>query len=202
MIKSADLPQRQSTRQKKPTIPFDEQIPQSLKPSKPSKPPKPPKALTEPFKSTQNASTSEGETSEDDAIQLLCNKTKVLYIQARQIDKEEDRQGEQDNLESVSDKKAKKKAMAEAVARLRKLPFEDIVEIIPDVSGVIFKPFSPDCLRDPKVNISCNIDATDPLALLDLFIPSKMYNIIAENTNLYAIANNAPIALTSTNTQY
>ena len=40
------------------------------------------------------------------------------------------------------------------------------------------------------------------MALLDLFIPPEMYAIIAENTNLYAISKNAPIARTKSNSRY
>ena len=71
--------------------------------------------------------------------------------------------------------------------------------MIPDTEDVVFEPFSPGIPRDPEVNIPSNIDATDPLALLDLFITPEMYAIIAENTNLYAIANDAPTARTATN---
>jgi hypothetical protein len=200
MTGSIDLPQRQSIRQRQPTIPYDERIPQSSKPSKPSKPPK---ASTKPFKLNQKASTSKAKTSDDDAIQLLCNKAKVLDIQARQIEDVKDSQSKQeDNIDSIVDKKAMKKAKAEEVARLGKLPFEDIVNMISNTTEVIFEPFSSSRPRDAKVNIPSNIDAANPLALLDLFIPPKMYTIIAENTNLYAIANNASIASTSTNRRY
>jgi hypothetical protein len=67
---------------------------------------------------------------------------------------------------------------------------------------VQFEAFDPGDPREPKVNIPNNIDATNPLELLDLFIPSEIYTTIAENTNLYAIAHNASTALTSTNWQY
>ena len=62
-----------------------------------------------------------------------------------------------------------------------------------------FEPFDPGYPQKPKVNIPSDIDPTDPLALLDLFIPPKMCTTIAENTNLYVIAYNAPIAATPTN---
>jgi hypothetical protein len=82
----------------------------------------------------------------------------------------------------------------EEVACIGKLPFENIVKMTSDTTDVIFEPFSFGRPRDPEVNIPSNIDATDPLALLDLFIPPDMYAIIPENTNLYAISNNALIA--------
>jgi hypothetical protein len=50
--------------------------------------------------------------------------------------------------------------------------------------------------REPKLNIPFNINLTDPLALLDLFILATIYATIADNTNLYAIANNAPTSTT------
>ena len=65
------------------------------------------------------------------------------------------------------------------------------MEMISDPKEVIFKPFSPSYPREPKVNIPPNVDATDLLALLDLFIPSEIYTTIEENINLYAITNNA-----------
>ena len=76
------------------------------------------------------------------------------------------------------------------------------MKIIPDSKEVIFSLLSPGVPREPEVNIPNNIDTTDPLALLDLFITPEMYAIIAQNTNLYAIANNAPTVRTSTNKRY
>ena len=92
----------------------------------------------------------------------------------------------------VTNKRNKKKAKAIELAELKKLPLEDIMKMIPDPKEVIFKPFSSSYPREPKVNISPNVDATDLLTLLDLFIPSEIYTTIEENTNLYAITNNAP----------
>ena len=74
--------------------------------------------------------------------------------------------------------------------------------MISNIIDVIFEPFLSGRPRDSEVNIPSNIDATDSLALLDLFIPPEMYAIIAENINFYAIANNAPIASTLTNRRY
>ena len=70
------------------------------------------------------------------------------------------------------------------------------------LKDVQFQPFNPGDHQEPKVNFPSNIDSPDPLALLDLFIPSEIYTTIAANTNLYAIAKNAPIAATDTSTRY
>ncbi len=74
--------------------------------------------------------------------------------------------------------------------------------MISDITDVIFESFSSSRPRDSEVNILSNINATDSLVLLDLFIPPEIYVIIAENTNLYAIINNTSIASTSTNRRY
>jgi len=161
---------------------------------------KPSKALKSPTESStsiQKAPTSETKINED-AIQSLCEEIGALDIQT--IEDIESSQSEQES-NSIT-KNAKKKAKAQEIARLKKLPFEDIVKMIPYIKDVIFEPFSPGHLRDPEINIPSNIDTSDPLALLDLFIPPEMYATIAENTNLYAIAQNAPTAPTSTNKRY
>src|SRR5207248_6555352 len=138
---------------------------------------------------------------EDEVVELLCNQTKALDIQALPIIDEEVSGDEllgEDNL----DKKQKKKVKAEEIARLKSLSLEEIVKMITDSKEVIFSPFSPGVPREPEVNIPNNIDTTDPLALLNLFITPEMYAIIAQNTNLYAIVNNAPTVRTSTNKRY
>jgi Transposase IS4 len=70
------------------------------------------------------------------------------------------------------------------------------------LEDVQFEPFLLGDHREPKLNIPSNIDPAKPLALLDLFIPPKIYISIAENTNLYAIAQNAPTTRSSTNSRY
>ena len=82
------------------------------------------------------------------------------------------------------------------------LLLKDIIEMILDVKNVVFKLFSLGRPRGPKVYIPPNVDATDLLALLYLFIPPEIFTTIVENTNLYAITSNAPTALTSTNKRY
>jgi hypothetical protein len=67
---------------------------------------------------------------------------------------------------------------------------------------VHFEPFKPGVIRESKLNIPSNVDASDPLALLDLFIPPKVYAIIAKNTNLYASTRNAPTTRSATNSRY
>ncbi len=62
---------------------------------------------------------------------------------------------------------------------------------VKSLKNVQFEPFNPGHYREPKLNISSNIDSTDLLALLNLFIPPEIYIIIAENTNLYVIVYNA-----------
>lgn len=137
-------------------------------------------------------------------MQLLCDQAKGLDIQAlptiEGIENDKDVKIKEEH--NVTDKKAKKKAKTAELAGLKKLPLEDIMKMIPDTKEVIFEPFLPGRFREPEVSISPNTDATDPLALLDLFIPPEMYVTIAENTNLYAIANDAPTAPTSTNARY
>ena len=98
--------------------------------------------------------------------------------------------------------KAKKKAKAEEIAQLTTLDLKSIIEAAKPPKEVQFEPFDPGDRRDPKANIPSNVDALDPLALLDLFIPPKIYAIIAKNTNLYAISKDAPTTRTDTNSRY
>jgi hypothetical protein len=119
-------------------------------------------------------------------IEELCSQTEGLYIE--------------DNKEAK--KKAKKKAKAKEIARLTKLGLKGVMEEAKPLKDVQFKPFLPGDHRAPKLNIPSNIDTTDPLALLDLFIPPEIYTTIAENTNLYTIVCNAPITRSSTNSRY
>ena len=77
------------------------------------------------------------------------------------------------------------------------------MEEIKFIIDVLFESLLLGDYRESKmVNIPPNINPADPLTLLDLFIPLKMYAIIAENTNLYAITKNAPTTRSSTNTRY
>ena len=70
---------------------------------------------------------------------------------------------------------------------------------IKPLKSVKFELFLPGNHREPKVNILPTTGLTDPLALLDLFISLQMYITIAENTNLYATAQNATTIRSSTN---
>jgi hypothetical protein len=183
---------RRSTRSRKPKVHFDDQIAQSLvlsksskqskAPTKPTKPTEnPPKPAKNPTKPTPASSLASLSILDD--IEQLCIQTEELDI------KEED-------------PKAKKKAEVAEIARLTSLGLEGVMEEVKPLKDVQFEPFKPGLHRELKVNIPSNTDPTDPLALLDLFIPSEIYITIAENTNLYAIFHNTPIKPTSTNTQY
>ena len=91
---------------------------------------------------------------------------------------------------------------AEEIARLSKLSLDSIMEEAKDPKDVLFEPFLPGNSQEPKVNIPTNIDTSSPLALFELFSPPEMFSIIAENTNLYAIAKNASTSRTASNTRY
>jgi hypothetical protein len=96
----------------------------------------------------------------------------------------------------------KKKAKLAKIGRLTKLGLQGVLEEIKPLKEVEYEPLILGDHWDPKVNILSNIDTTNPLALLDLFIPSAIYTTIAENTNLYTISKNAPIAPSKFNTRY
>ena len=153
---------------RKPTVPFDELIEQSSGPSNRPSTPKPSKNPPKipPKKSTKSAK-SLLLTLVPDPIDELCDGVEAL------------------------DLKAKKKAKAAEVARLSKLGLEGVIEEAKQPKDVHFDPFDPGDTQEPKLNIPSNIDVSDPLELLDLFIPSETYATIAENTNLYAAIYNA-----------
>jgi hypothetical protein len=181
LIIMAEPTERRSIRSRKPKVHFDNQIAQSLEPSKPSiaskvsiKTKPTVKPTTKPAASTKPFAT---EPSNLDLIQELCSQTEGLEIT----------------------EKAKKKTKSEEIARLTKLGFHGILAEMKPLKEVEFEPFVPGDHREPKLNIPSNIDPTDPLALLDLFISVAIYATIAENTNLYTIVYNVP---TSTTSQY
>ena len=189
---------------------FDEIVRQSAKPAKPIKPQtKVPKAR-EPHYDPASAESSNNKVIQGDPIQLLCEQTQGLNIQTHPTENSpsepaeeatEDEDADADEAVNPEDLKAKRKAKAKEVAGLKMLQFKEILMEIPKTSDVVFEPFLPGRTRDPKVVLP-NIDASNPLSLLDLFIQPTIYITIAENTNLYAIAQGAAIAPTLTNSQY
>jgi hypothetical protein len=172
-------------RSRKPKVHFDDQIAQlepsgpSVAPNAPAKPTKPAlKPTKKPTKPTAPTKPPVTEPLNLDPVQELCSQTEGLEI---------------------TNEKARKKAKADEVAQLAALDLKSIMEKAKPLKEVQFEPFNPGDRRDPKANIPFNIDATDPLVLLDLFIPPEMYTTIAENTNLYAISKSAPTKPTETN---
>src|SRR5436305_10823643 len=95
--------------------------------------------------------------------------------------------------------KARKKAKEVEITQLTKLSFQHILDKIKPLESVEFELFLPGDHQEPKANILPTTGLTDPLALLDLFISLQMYITIAENTNLYATAQNATTIRSSTN---
>jgi hypothetical protein len=85
---------------------------------------------------------------------------------------------------------------------LTKLGLKGVMEEAKPLKNVQFEFFNPEHHREPKLNISSNINPTDPLALLNLFIPPEIYITIAKNTNLYATVHNASTVAIPTNRQY
>jgi hypothetical protein len=186
---------RRSNRSRKPKIHFDD-IVQSSGPSKPSnapkklsaapkKPPAAPKKPSETSKALTKPSEKPSEKPSDlldlpilDPIKELCSQTAKLNI------------------------KAKKKAKSDEMSRLIKLGFQGVLKEIKPLKEIKYEPLILGDHRVPKANIPPNVDATDPLALLDLFIPPAMYTTIAENTNLYAIFKKAPTAPTNSSSRY
>jgi hypothetical protein len=193
----AEPTERRSNRSSKPKVHFDGQIVQLPRPSGPSIAPKPParpkpaakrtkpaakhtKPTTKPSKSSSTSIIpSNIEPTSLSAIQSLCSGIEGLEI----------------------DGMAKKKAKAEEIARLTTLDLKSILEEANPPKEVQFEPFDLGDHRDLKANIPSNIDALDSLALLDLFIPPKLYTIIAKNTNLYDISKDAPTTRTGTNSR-
>ena len=159
--------ERRSNRSRKPKIHFDE-IVQSSGPSKPSNAPKKPsktsKCSTKPpptAKSSKTLSETPLETPLDtldppilDPIEELCSQIAELDI------------------------KAKKKAKSDEISRLTKLGFHGVLVEVKPLKEVEFEPFVPGDHQEPKLNIPSNIDPTDPLALLDLFIPTTIYAVM------------------------
>jgi len=202
------MAERRSNRQKKPVVPFDEFVRQSTKPAKPRKPQTSVPKAREPYYDPAPAESSNNGVIQGDPIQLLCEQTQGLNTQAHPTENSPSEPAEEaieeamleaaNEAVNLEDLKAKRKAKAEEVAGLKMLQFNEILKKIPKTSDVVFEPFSPGRTRDPEVVLP-NIDAFNPLSLLDLFIQPTIYATIAENTNLYAIAQGAAIAPTSTN---
>src|SRR5436305_13068914 len=188
----AEPSDRRSNRVRKPTVPFDEKIAlakpaKALKSTKSAtKSTKPTKSAAESANSTQKSKTPAAQPTQvleaDDVIEELCIVTQDLDI--------------------GGDPKAKKKAKAAEITRLNTLSLQGIMDEAKPLEELKFEAFNPREPREPKVNIPNNIDLTNPLELLDLFIPPELYSTIADNTNLYTIAHDARIAPTSSNRRY
>ena len=173
---------RRSNRARKPIVHFDEKI-ALAKHAKPAKAPKSiksaAKSATKPIKSTQKPKTPTAQPESDNVIEELCNQTQDLDIDSP---------------------KEKKRAKAAEVARLTRFTsLQDIIEEAKPLEDVKFEAFDPKEQREPKINIPDTIDLENPLELLDLFLPSEIYLIIATNTNLYATSKNARTEPTPTN---
>jgi hypothetical protein len=183
LIIMAEPTERRSNRSRKPIVHFDDQIAESIRHSKPKDPVKPTKSTAKPTTNPTTKPTAKPTLCPSilDPIEQLCSQTEEL---------------------NIKDPKAKKKAKAAEMACLTALGLQGVMEEAKPLKEVQFKAFDPGEPREPKVNIPYNIDPTDPLALLDLFIPSEIYITIAENTNLYAIAHNAPTVATPINQRY
>ena len=191
----AEPSDRRPTRSRKPIVHFDDRITQSSVPKKPKAPIKPAKPSTKPTNPTEpvnppknplqptspTPATSSAEPVVLDEFEELCSQIEGLDIE---------------------DPKAKKKAKTAEIKRLTTLSLQGVMEEAKPLKDVQFEAFDPGEPREPKVNIPSNINPSDPLELLDLFIPPEIYTSIAENTNLYAIAHDAPIAPTPTNRRY
>jgi len=85
--------------------------------------------------------------------------------------------------------------------QLEKLNIQEISALIPDCATVEFVPFKPGHHREPIALIPDTIDASDPVALLDLYLNSSIYDTIALNTNAYAVAQEATTISTSGSTR-
>ena len=179
----AELPERRSTRVRKPIIRFADQIVQSAELSEApeasivtTKPPAKLQATAKPTKAPTTKAPAKAPTkakvpakvpakakapAPTTDIEQLCDQIEGLNFE------EED-----DAIEpnDASDKKGKKKAKAEEIARLSKLSFIDIMKEAKDPKDVLFEPFVPGHSREPEVNIPPNIDTSSPLALFELFI--------------------------------
>jgi hypothetical protein len=105
-------------------------------------------------------------------------------------------------LDISNNLKAKKKAKAAEITCLNALSLQGIIDKAKALEEVKFEAFDLRESREPKINIPNNIDLTNPLELLNLFIPPELYSTIADNTNLYAIAHNANTAPTAINRRY
>ena len=206
--------------QRKPVVPFDGIVRPPARPIKPQiKFPKAPE-FAEPDHDGLAPAIGEStpaESSKEDPVQLLYEQLQGLSVQAEPDENihgetalaDSDSEVATDHTSKAGIKKAKaeliarKKAKAKEVADLKRLTFKEILEKFSKLNEVIFEPFSPGRTRDPEVILpDQDINATDPLSLLDLFIQPVIYDIIVENMNLYAIAHGAATAPTLTNTQY
>ena len=184
-----------SNRSRKPKIHFDE-IVQSSGPSKPSNAPKKPSAVPKkPSKTSKGSTKALPTTKSSKTLSETPLETPLDALDPPILDPIEELCSRIAEL----DIKAKKKAKSDEISRLTKLGFHGVLAEVKLLKEVEFEPFVPGDHQEPKLNIPSNIDPTDLLALLDLFIPTTIYATIVENTNLYAIAYNAP---TSTTLQY
>jgi hypothetical protein len=125
------MAERRSNRQKKPVVPFDEIVCQSTKPAKPAKPQTSVLKAQEPHYDLAPAESSNNEAIQRGPMQLLCEQTHSLNMQAHPTENSPgepaDKATEDAMLKAANeavdleDLKAKRKAKAEEVAGLKML---------------------------------------------------------------------------------
>src|SRR5882757_2120692 len=85
--------------------------------------------------------------------------------------------------------------------QLEMLNLQEITALIPDRTAVEFTPFDNGYRHEPIALVPDDIDASDPVALLNLYLDSSIYDIVASNTNAYAVARDAITIPTPDNTR-
>src|SRR5436305_9399494 len=142
------MAERKSIRQRKPTVHFDEILAQSAKPAKYGKPQTKASKAREPYHDPTPTESSYNEAIQEDPVQLLCEQTLSLNLQANLTENTacktvEEAAGAEsadeakaadealDGLDSKS-KKANKKAKEAELACLKKLQFDEIVSMLPE----------------------------------------------------------------------
>src|SRR5581483_4168455 len=69
----------------------------------------------------------------------------------------------------------------------KKQAVKDILLLLPDAKNIKFEPLELPPFRPAETRLHEGIDFNNPLNIFQLFIPDSLFEIIARNTNNYAV---------------
>ncbi len=123
----------------------------------------------------------EPETEESETEEPETEEPEIEELETGEIEVETETEETEEEITKANNDLAKELKQA-----FKNLTLEEIQTRIPNRKKVQFKPFDQGYQRDCVTLIPNEVDPKDSLQLLDLFISSETYELIAININKYA----------------